>query len=248
MTKAYKSPEFIDSPDARPLRILAEYMEPEKRLRENHIHRAITFWGSARIQPGAKQVADGRDYYQLASDLAQKLAHWTHHNHPAGERFHVLTGAGGGIMEAAHAGAAQVDKRLNVGLNISLPFEQKPNPFVPQDQLFEFHYFFTRKYWFLNLSAALVVFPGGFGTLDELFEVLTLIQTRKAQPRPVLLFGREFWDELLALPALLRQELIAPSDLDGVLRADNVEDAFTALTAELAQSTFWAPPVPAPKE
>ena len=128
MTKAYKSPEFIDSPDARPLRILAEYMEPEKRLRENHIHRAITFWGSARIQPGAKQVADGRDYYQLASDLAQKLAHWTHHNHPAGERFHVLTGAGGGIMEAAHAGAAQVDKRLNVGLNISLPFEQKPNP------------------------------------------------------------------------------------------------------------------------
>lgn len=248
MTKAYKSPEFIDSPDARPLRILAEYMEPEKRLRENHIHRAITFWGSARIQPGAQQVADGRDYYGLASELANKLAQWTLRSHAAGTRFHLLTGAGGGIMEAAHAGAAQVDARLNVGLNISLPFEQRPNPFVPQDQLFEFHYFFTRKYWFLNLSAALVVFPGGFGTLDELFEVLTLIQTKKAQARPVLLFGQAFWDELLTLPALLRQELISTRDLEGVLRADSVDEAFTALTEALAESTFWAPEQPAPRE
>lgn len=244
MTKAYKSLDFIDSPDARPLRILAEYMEPEKRLREKQIHRAITFWGSARIQPGAIQVADGRDYYAMAFALAQQLAQWTRGVHAPGARFHILTGAGGGIMEAAHAGAAQVDDRLNVGLNISLPFEQHPNPFVPEDQLFEFHYFFTRKYWFLNLSAALVVFPGGFGTLDELFEVLTLIQTKKAESRPVLLFGQAFWDELLTLPALLRQELISSADLNSVLRADSVDEAFTALTGALATSTFWAPEPP----
>ncbi len=233
MSKAYDNDDFMHGEEARPLRILAEYLEPRARLRTHRISRAITFWGSARIEPGQIKVGDGRDYYAMAQELGQRLASWTMQTHAEGERFHILTGGGPGIMEAAHAGAASINPMLNVGLNISLPFEQKSNPYIPPEQVFDFHYFFTRKFWFLNLSAALVVFPGGFGTLDELFEVLTLTQTGKASPRPIILFGESYWREVINLPALVRQGLISPRDLDHARHVDSVEKAFIALTTQL---------------
>ena len=234
MTKAYERSDFIHSYEARPLRILAEYLEPRTRLEAHGIRRAITFWGSARIAPGADKIGDGRDYYALAYQLGEALARWTTDTHSPGERYHILTGAGLGIMGAAHAGAASVNRGLNVGLNISLPFEQEANKYIPDEQLFEFHYFFTRKFWFLNLSAALVIFPGGFGTLDELFEVLTLVQTGKARARPIILFGEEYWQEVINLQALARQGLISESDLDSVTRVNGVEQALEVLKAGLA--------------
>ena len=236
MTKAYHDPAFIDSPEARPLRILAEYLEPRRRPKARGIHRAVTFWGSARIRPEQVNVGDGRDYYDLARALGRKLAEWTLAEHAPEEQYHILTGAGPGIMEAAHAGAAEVDRQRNVGLNISLPFEQGTNRYIPDEQVFDFHYFFTRKFWFLNLSAALAVFPGGFGTLDELFEVLTLMQTGKAQARPVLLFGSHYWKEVINLPALVRQGLIAEADLDMAIHADDVDTAFGQLTDALERT------------
>lgn len=233
MTKAYKDFDFLNSADARPLRIMSEYLQPKQRLHAMGIHRAITFWGSARVRPGSSDIDDGRDYYQMARDLSHRLAEWTVASHDEGERFHILTGAGPGIMEAAHAGAAEVDPRINVGLNISLPFEQCVNPYIPPAHIFEFHYFFTRKYWFIELARAMVVFPGGFGTLDELFELLTLIQTGKHHHRPVLLFGDAFWNEAINLDALVRQGLIEPLDQDLVIHSDDVDSAFRLLTEAL---------------
>lgn len=234
MKKAYENQEFMKQDVARPLRILSEYLEPQSRLRSHGIRRAITFWGSARIRQGQEQVGDGRDYFTKASELGRVLAQWTMDEHNAGERYHILTGGGPGIMEAAHAGAATVNRMLNVGFNIALPFEQKSNPYIPAEQVFEFQYFFMRKFWFLNLASALVVFPGGFGTLDELFEVLTLIQTEKASARPVLLFGETYWEEVINLPALARQGLIDQDNLSLVQRVDTVAEAFSLLKAQLA--------------
>ncbi len=233
MKKAYENRDFLRSHPARPLRILAEYLEPHSRMKRHGIRRAITFWGSARIRQGQDEIGDGRDYFTQAGDLGRLLAKWTMEEHPMGRRYHILTGGGPGIMEAAQAGAATVNRMLNVGFNIALPFEQKSNPYIPEQQVFEFQYFFMRKFWFLNLARALVVFPGGFGTLDELFEVLTLIQTRKASKRPVILFGESYWQEVINLPALARQGLIDESDLALVEHVDSVEHAFSCLVDAL---------------
>ncbi len=233
MSKAFEDAEFMHGEDARPLRILAEYLQPRQRLRDNQIQRAITFWGSARISAGDDRVGDGRDYYAMASDLGRRLAQWTSQTHTTGKRYHILTGGGPGIMQAAHAGAAEINSRLNVGFNISLPFEQRVNPYIPADQIFEFHYFFTRKFWFLELSAALVIFPGGFGTLDELFELLTLSQTGKTHARPIVLFGESYWREVIDLNALARQGLIENKDLELVRHVDCVDRAFDILTHTL---------------
>lgn len=233
MTKAYRDEEFLGSAEARPLRILAEYLEPKKRLEALGVTRAIAFWGSARIRPEQEHMDDGRDYYRMAQELGRQLAQWTTDQHRHDQRFHILTGAGPGIMEAAHAGAASVDPQLNLGLNISLPYEQNVNPYIPPEHVFEFHYFFTRKFWFTELAQALVVFPGGFGTLDELFEVLTLIQTGKLQRRPVLLFGADYWHNVINLKALARQGLIEDSDLTLLTRVDDVDAAFAFLTSAL---------------
>ncbi|MEN8718915.1 MAG: LOG family protein [Oceanococcaceae bacterium] len=236
MTKAYRDPIFLNSPEARPLRILAEYLEPRRRLDALGVRNAIAFWGSARIRPGDTHVAGGQDYYAQAFALARRLVEWTQEQHDDAERYYILTGAGPGIMEAAHAGAASIDARFNLGLNISLPFEQSANPYIPADHLFEFHYFFTRKFWFTELARALVVFPGGFGTMDELFEVLTLMQTGKQPRRPVVLFGTPFWEEVFDVQALSRQGLISPEDLELLISADDVESAFVQLTGALEKA------------
>ncbi len=233
MTKAYLDQDFLNSAEARPLRILAEYLEPKRRLEALEVTRAIAFWGSARIRPEQEHMDDGRDYYRMAQELGRRLAEWTNTQHRHNRRFHILTGAGPGIMEAAHAGAAAIDPRLNIGLNISLPYEQSVNPYIPQEQIFEFHYFFTRKFWFTELAQALVVFPGGFGTLDELFEVLTLMQVGKLERRPVVLFGSAYWNNVINLKALARQGLIEERDLTMTTLVNDVDSAFKFLTTAL---------------
>lgn len=232
--KAYKNLDFLMSAEARTVRMLCEYHEPLARLQRHQVEHAIIFWGSARLRPDPKS---GPDYFNLASDLAERLARWTVEQHSPDSRYHFCCGGGPGIMEASSKGVARVDRRLNIALNISLPFEQSVNDYVTPELAFEFHYFFMRKFWFLKLAAAMVVFPGGFGTFDELFEMLTLVQTGRAQPMPFVLFGREFWDEVVDFEALARRGLISPEDVTRITFADTVDEAFAHLSRQLTAAS-----------
>jgi uncharacterized protein (TIGR00730 family) len=230
--KAYDNKKFLHSTGARSLRILSEYMEPDQRLQQLGVSRAVIFFGSARTSRGGKP-----DYYAAAADLAEKMARWTLQEHAESERCYICTGGGPGIMQAAHEGAARVDASLNIGLNISLPFEQHINPCVESERAFEFHYFFTRKFWFINLAAGAVIFPGGFGTMDELFELLTLTQTGKSARMPILLYGREFWTKVINFKLLAQRSLISPEDLDLFTVVNSVNEAFSKLTREVGASS-----------
>ena len=234
---AYEDSEFLESDDARPLRILAEYLWPLQHFRRAHVHDTIVFFGSARIRPDG---ALGR-YYQEARELAHLLTLWSKSLSASAHRFVVCSGGGGGIMEAANRGAAEAGGR-SIGLNISLPHEQHPNPYISPELLFEFHYFFMRKLWFAHLARALVVFPGGFGTLDELMEILTLAQTRKLGRRiPVLLYGPDYWREIVNFDALVRHGTVSAEDLQLFQYADDPATALAllqaALSAESGEST-----------
>lgn len=232
VVKAYKNEAFLMSEEARPVRILCEYLEPARRFEQLGVRNTVIFFGSARLKPGP---ATGADYYAAAADLAERLARWTWDHHADGHRYHIVSGGGPGIMEAAHAGAARVDRSLNIGLNISLPFEQHINPYLADERAVEFHYFFLRKFWFLNLARGAVIFPGGFGTLDELFELLTLTQTGKSAPMPILLYGSEFWRRLVNWDLLLERGLISAEDLDQFHFVDAVDEAFDRLKSGLQQ-------------
>ena len=231
--KAYKNSEFLMSTDARTVRMLCEYLEPQARLRRQGVDRAIIFFGSARLRPKPKS---GPDYFALATALAERLARWTVETHSPESRYRFCCGGGPGIMEASSTGVGRVDKRLNIALNISLPFEQSVNDHVTPDLTFEFHYFFMRKFWFMKLAEAMVVFPGGFGTFDELFEMLTLVQTGKAKPMPFVLFGREFWNEVVNFEALARRGLISREDVEQIHFADTVDEAFAHLSTRLTSA------------
>lgn len=230
LVKAYKNEEFLMSEEARPVRILCEYLEPARRFEKLGVRNTVIFFGSARLKPGP---ALGVDYYAAAADLAERLARWTWDHHADGHRFHIVSGGGPGIMEAAHAGAARVDRSLNIGLNISVPFEQHGNPYLADERAVEFHYFFLRKFWFLNLARGAVIFPGGFGTLDELFELLTLTQTGKSATMPILLYGGEFWRRLVDWDFLVDRGLISAEDLAHFHIVDEVDQAFEILKAGL---------------
>jgi len=235
---AYENPDFLASDDARPLRILAEYLEPLRRFRREHVHETIVFFGSARLQPDGPL---GR-YYADARELARLVTAWSKSLPSRGHRYLVCSGGGGGIMEAANRGASDAHGRT-IGLNIGLPHEQRPNAYVTRELLFEFHYFFMRKLWFAHLACALVVFPGGFGTLDELTEILTLQQTQKLDRRiVVLLYGSEYWKEIVNFDALVRHGMISPEDLRLFHYAD---DPATAL-ASLQTALVVAPEEPVP--
>jgi uncharacterized protein (TIGR00730 family) len=219
---AYRDEAFLDSDDARPLRILAEYLEPMQAFRRARICDTIVFFGSARLAPEGPL---GR-YYDAARELAGLVTTWSKNLPSHAHRYVVCTGGGGGIMEAANRGASDAGGRT-IGLNIGLPHEQRPNPYVSHDLTFEFHYFFMRKLWFAHLARALVVFPGGFGTLDELTEMLTLVQTGKIDRRiPVVLYGSSYWNEIINFDALVRHGMIDPGDLALFRFAD---DPITAL-------------------
>lgn len=239
--KAYRNESFLTGRDAREIRILAEYLEPRTRLMKAGVRRGIAFFGSARLRRGGDP-----DYYARAADLGARLAAWTTAAHAPRDRYHFCTGGGPGLMQAVCEGVARIDLHLNVGLNISLPHEEQANAFLPPELTFEFHYFFMRKFWFTNLAQAVVAFPGGFGTLDELFEVLTLIQTRKMGGRPIVLFGREFWERVVNFRELVTRGLLAAKDLDEFAIFDEVDAAADFLAARLTASVDVTPDALAP--
>ena len=227
---AYKNEAFLDSADARPLRILAEYLEPMHIFRREHIHDTIVFFGSARLAPDGPL---GR-YYAEARELARLVTEWSKSLTLRAHRYIVCTGGGGGIMEAANRGAADAGGKT-IGLNIGLPHEQRPNPYVSRELCLEFHYFFMRKLWFAHLARALVAFPGGFGTLDELAEVLMLTQTRKLERRiPIVLYGSRYWNEIIDFDALARHGMISREDLGLFQFADDPPAALALLQAGIA--------------
>jgi uncharacterized protein (TIGR00730 family) len=222
---AYKDEEFLDSDEARPLRILAEYLEPLYAFERQHICDTIVFFGSARITPDGPL---GR-YYSDARELARLVTVWSESLPTNAHRYVVCTGGGGGIMEAANRGARDAGGKT-IGLNIGLPREQLPNAYLTRELTFEFHYFFMRKLWFAHLARALVVFPGGFGTLDEMCEILTLMQTRKIERRiPVVIYGSSYWNEILDFEGLARHGMIDREDLALFRFADDPQAALEIL-------------------
>ncbi len=254
--KAYKNLDFLNSVHARPLRILSEYIEPRSRFAHYNVTDTVVFYGSARALPADEaakmlaeaerggseaKLADARThvrlarYYEDARELAHKLTVWSKGLELPDRRFIVCTGGGPGIMEGANRGASEA-AGLSIGLGISLPMEPTMNPYITRELGFEFHYFFMRKFWFVYLSKALIIFPGGFGTMDELFELLTLVQTKKiAREIPILLYGEEFWDDLMDFRAMCRWGTISESDLGLFHRASTPDDAFDWLTAQLTR-------------
>jgi uncharacterized protein (TIGR00730 family) len=235
---AYKNERFLDSDAARPLRILAEYLEPMDAFHRERVRDTIVFFGSARL---ASEGPLGH-YYDAARELARLVTTWSKNLPSHAHRYVVCTGGGGGIMEAANRGASEAGGKT-IGLNIGLPHEQQPNPYVTRELTFEFHYFFMRKLWFAHLARALVVFPGGFGTLDELTEILTLMQTRKVDRRiPVVLYGSSYWNEIINFDALVRHGMINREDLALFQFADEPATALGLLQAGIAAELEEATP------
>ena len=256
---AYKNKAFMESLTARPLRILAEYFDPRKRLREQNVGDTIVIFGSARVlpretalaalkrakRPGGLTLAKKQQirhavrlvemsrYYDDARELARRLTAWSLTLGDNPRRFVVCSGGGPGIMEAANRGALDAGGK-SIGLGIQLPHEQLPNPYISPELNFNFHYFFMRKLWFSQLAKALIVFPGGFGTMDELWEMLTLMQTEKLHyGNPILIYGRRFWDDVLDWRALVRWGVISEADFGLLQFADNVDDAFRLVKTRL---------------
>lgn len=257
--KAYKNLDFLNSQEARMIRVQCEMVETKARLARHNVHDTLVFFGSARMrseEDAATALAEAEaaveagaadadamlerarmqvrtaKYYEAARALSRKLTQWSMDRH--GHHYYISSGAGPGIMEAANRGASEVDGGKSVGLGISLPFEAGNNDYVTPDLSFEFHYFFTRKYWFLYTAKALVIFPGGFGTMDELFETLTLIQTKKINRRlPIVLFGTDYWDHILNVDVMADFGTISRADLDLMHRSNDVDEAFEFLTTAL---------------
>jgi len=258
--KAYRNERFLSSPDAREIRILSEYMEPRARFRDQNVSDVIVFFGSARMLPrdvaevrldeakaaggdtaAAERALNMSEYYEAARELAGRLTTWSKGLEGTSRRFLICTGGGPGIMEAANRGASEAGG-INIGFNISLPHEQIDNPYITRELNFQFHYFFMRKFWFIYLAKALVVFPGGFGTLDEFFETLTLLQTQKLSKRlPIVLFGKSFWDEVVDFDALVRHGTIAAEDLELFFATDSLDDAFEHIVRELNTHALGRP-------
>jgi uncharacterized protein (TIGR00730 family) len=268
---AYEDPGFLDSDEARPLRILAEYLEPLRRFHLQNIQDTVVFFGSARVhsreiaeqaldrlarrQPGtasaeyerlltrSRKALEWSRYYEEARTLARLLTAWSLTLESPRHRFVVCSGGGPGIMEAANRGAREAGGKT-IGLNIRLPFEQGPNPYITEGLHFEFHYFFMRKFWFAYLAKALVIFPGGFGTLDELFEILTLVQTEKLSKKiDVVLYGREYWSQVLNFKPMAEWGAIAERDLNLFSVCDDPQEAFAHLRGELT-TDHLAPATP----
>ena len=258
--KAYENQDFLHGRDGRALRILAEYEEPLSRLAHYNVTDTVVFMGSARLPSAedaagavaaaekgkgdlaaAQQMQKMSVYYEAARDLAHRLTEWSKGLGDEERRFVVCTGGGPGIMEAANRGASEA-RGLNVGLTISLPFEEFDNPYISRELGFHFHYFFMRKFWFLYLAKAMIFFPGGFGTLDELFETLTLVQTHKMRKKvPIVLFGDAFWSKIVDFDALVEHGTISAEDLDLLFHTDSVDEAFDYVTKGLMEYAIDQP-------
>ncbi len=263
--KSYRNLDFLASPAARIVRILSEFIEPESRFRKYHVKNTIVFFGSSRTlsrkeaernvkiaetrlakkksppedllqdYEKAKQELVMSRYYEDAVSLAEKLTRWSKGFKERRKRFLICSGGAQGIMEAANRGAKKANGR-SIGLNISLPLEQRPNKYQSKELSFEFHYFFIRKFWFFYLAKALVAFPGGFGTMDELFELLTLVQTHKTKKyMPILIYGTEYWNQVVNFDAMVKAGMISQEDLDIFRFFDDVDSAFEYLKEELTK-------------
>ncbi len=257
--KAYKNQRFLNSPEARPIRVLCELTEPGVRLRREKVENSIVFFGSARnpaperaeeqlkelerhssgpslsddaarqLETRRLQIERAVEYYRFSRELSKRLTEWSEKQTAASRQFYICSGGGPGIMEAANRGARDAGGR-SIAFGISLPFEQKLNSYCDPELSFDFHYFFLRKYWFLYHAKALVVFPGGFGTLDELFEMMTLVQTRKTTKNiQILLIGREFWENTVNFSSLVEWGTISPEDLGLFQIVDSIDEAFELL-------------------
>jgi len=239
---AYLNETFLESPDARGLRILSEYLEPLSHFRDEKIQDTIVFFGSARIT----ETGPLGQYYNDARTLARLITEWSKAIESASHRFVICSGGGPGIMEAANRGAKDAGGKT-IGLNIGLPFEQQPNPYITPSLSFEFHYFFMRKFWFAYLARAMVIFPGGFGTLDEFFEIMTLAQTHKLESKIVIvLYGSKFWKEVLNFDALVKHQTISPDDVKLFQYADDPGEALQILQEKLTKY-FLEPENPLPE-
>ena len=222
----YNDKKFLSSMSGRPLRILSEYLGPLSTLKRNKIRDTIVFFGSSRLRPKS-------DYYNLAKELAFKFTKWNMKNFKDEHRFVITTGAGPGIMEAANKGANEAGGK-SVGLGISLPFEPTNNKWVTKGLNFVFHYFFMRKFWFIYKTKGIVIFPGGFGTLDELFDVLTLLQCKKVSRKiPIVLFGNKFWNGLINWDRMISNKVISRTDLKLFVILDSVDETFAYLTKNM---------------
>lgn len=263
--KAYKNLEFLNSPEARMVRILSEYLEPRRRFKLHKIKDTIVFFGSSRTLPrdkaegnfnrmkqlydadptpenarkfsiAQKQVEMSR-YYEDARTLARLLTQWSMGLENSHRRYIIASGGGPGIMEAANRGALDVEGGKTIGLNISIPMEQDSNAYITDELNFEFHYFFMRKFWFVYLAKALVIFPGGFGTMDELWEVLTLIQTRKVLKKlPIVIYGEDYWKGIVNFDALVENLVIDEQDLKLIHFSNSPEEAFEYLKQKLTEN------------
>ena len=261
---AYLDTDFLASGDGRPLRILAEYLEPLRRFKAQNIQDTVVLFGSARVHSReraelalsehmtggvadekllarARKAVEWSRYYEDARTLAKLLTTWSMSLDSPLHRFVVTSGGGPGIMEAANRGAHEAGGKT-IGLNIRLPFEQGANPYITEGLQFEFHYFFMRKFWFAYLAKALVIFPGGFGTLDEMFEILTLMQTEKLEKQiQIILYGTDYWDQILKLEPMAEWGAISSADINLVQRANTPKDAFELLRAHLTEHHLTPP-------
>jgi len=231
--KAYQNRDFLHSERARTIRIMSEYVEPTSRLDFHKINNTVLFVGSARAVLDKKESLLTR-YYQEAEELAYKIAHWAIRLKPKGKNFVICTGGGPGIMEAANRGAQRAGG-WTIGMNISLPFEQSPNPYITPELNFVFHYFFMRKFFLINRARAVIAFPGGFGTMDELFEMLTLVQTDKIQREKVdiILYGEEFWRKIVDFDQLVKYGTIDADDVKLFKFVSSPQEAFDLLKKDL---------------
>jgi len=224
--RLYYDKKFLGSMSGRPIRILSEYLFPLESFNKHQIDSTIVFFGSARIEN--KNDTPINKYYSKAKNLSYKITKWNLEKFD-GKKFVVASGAGPGIMEAANQGAYEA-KGKTVGLGISLPFEQTNNKWITKGLNFVFHYFFMRKFWFIYKTKGIVVWPGGVGTLDEFFDIITLIQTKKITRNiPIILFGKDFWDGLIDWDRLIENKVISKSDLDLFVIINSVEEAFEYL-------------------
>lgn len=259
--KAYENDNFLNSADGRVLRMLAEYLHPKSKFRKHKIMDTIVFFGSARLKSKRDALADFRKinkmnpkssgfaqklrysqlmvdmsrYYEDAVELSRRLTEWSLNLDTTANRFIVCTGGGPGIMEAANKGAKKAGG-YSVGLNISIPFEQFVNRYVTPDLSFEFHYFFMRKFWFAYLSKALIVFPGGFGTMDECFEVLTLVQTEKIKKKLLMVvYDEKYWKSIINFDVLVEKGMIDESDLKLLNFCSSIDEVFDKVVKHLGK-------------
>jgi uncharacterized protein (TIGR00730 family) len=258
--KAYQDVDFLNSSDGRTIRIITEYLQPKSKFKKNKVMDTIVFFGSARMKARrdalrdynsikssnpkqtenfasklreAQLYLDMSRYYEDAAELSKRLTEWSMNLETSANRFIVCTGGGPGIMEAANKGAKKAGG-YSIGLNISIPFEQFVNNYVTPDLSFEFHYFFMRKFWFAYLSKALVVFPGGFGTMDEMFEIMTLVQTAKLRKKlAVIIYDKKYWTKIINFDALVELGMISKSDLSLFTMCDTIDEAYVAIIKHL---------------